>query len=94
MNKYLRRELYKKALFGMTSFNDIMSAHPEALQISDLSQQLKSLSGGKDKMDKLTKSLSSKNLAIAGLIGLIAGAALMGRKKETKYTFGGNANDI
>lgn len=97
MNRMMKEALYKKALLGNDfgrSIQDLMAANPDAMQISDLSTKLKGINADKSKLTKLTGLSGKQGLAIAGLIGLIAGAVMMGRKKETKYTFGGNSNDI
>lgn len=91
------RDIYKEAFYKqaiLSGFTQTMAAHPDALQASSLGAELRRITGPIDKLKATKDALTKSNLAIAGLIGLFAGLALLGGKRETRYIMEGGSRDF
>jgi hypothetical protein len=59
-----------------------------------LGAELKSLTGPGEKLRIANQKVNRSNVLIAGLLGLFAGLALLGGKRETRYITEGGARDF
>ncbi len=92
MRNYYKEALLKQAFLG-NNFTRSLLTHPEAVQASGLASSLQNFATKSQLNKALKDKLQKSHIMVAGLLGLFAGLAALGFRKDTKYIMGGQ-NDF